>query len=235
MYRTHFSLFQRMCGSNTKKPFFFCFNVLSFTIFCCFFFKSYDCFPHNLKSKALDFLHPLPPGDRQSVQKVAHTACGEVYEMGFPPTKPMNVLEFGQIAKLIKPEDLTLDVEESAWRNLQKRSERGDKTISKRPVYAINLTESLFEKGEPWNMNEFTSKHSIINGLEENGKRVPGVNSAYVNFGMLFTWFCLHTEDSDLASLNIVYSGAPKYWYCIPASEAEKLESLLKSLLKKPA
>lgn len=47
---------------------------------------------------------------------------------------------------------------------------------------------------------------------------------------MLFTFFGLHIEDGGLHSINFLHRGAWKMWYCIPKSEKDKLEALVKKL-----
>lgn len=49
---------------------------------------------------------------------------------------------------------------------------------------------------------------------------------------MLFTWFCLHCEDSDLASVNYLHCGAPKNWICVPKSERTKFERALMDVIE---
>lgn len=78
-------------------------------------------------------------------------------------------------------------------------------------------------------MNKFTSKHSILN-VNSIADRIPGVQTSFVNFGMMGTWFCAHREDSDVSSMNILLSGHPKVWYILPYSEANKFESLFTRL-----
>lgn len=96
------------------------------------------------------------------------------------------------------------------------------------PVYGVDSEVSLFNDEEPWNMNNFTAKHSIINATKI---KIPGIHTTFVNVGMAATFFAIHCEDSDLASMNILHFGAAKTWYCVPESEGPKLEKLLKDLL----
>lgn len=78
-----------------------------------------------------------------------------------------------------------------------------------------------------WNINNFDQNHSIIN---VNSDRIPGVQTSFVNVGMEGTFFCAHTEDSDIASLNILLHGSPKIWYILPNEESQKFEKLFNDL-----
>ncbi len=62
---------------------------------------------------------------------------------------------------------------------------------------------------EEWNIDHLPS---ILNRLSEQGVNIPGVNSAYLYFGMWKTLFAWHTEDMDLYSINYLHYGAPKAW-----------------------
>lgn len=97
------------------------------------------------------------------------------------------------------------------------------------PIYATDSEASLFGCDEPWNMNKFTVKHSILN-VNEISDRIPGVQTSFNNFGMQGTWFCAHKEDSDISSMNALLSGHPKIWYIVPFSDADKFERLFKQL-----
>lgn len=100
------------------------------------------------------------------------------------------------------------------------------------PIYATEWKADLFQCDEPWNINNLSEKHSIIN-VNAQCDRIPGVQSSFAIVGMEGTWFCAHTEDSDSASLNILKQGAPKIWYSIPHSDASKFEKLFYNLLGK--
>ena len=46
---------------------------------------------------------------------------------------------------------------------------------------------------------------------------------------MALTAFAWHTEDHHLFSVNYMHFGAPKVWYGIPGSAAEKAEAAMRS------
>lgn len=59
---------------------------------------------------------------------------------------------------------------------------------------------------------------------------VRGVTTPYCYVGSWKALFCWHKEDLDLAAINYLHEGAPKYWYTIPASQSHILEAHAKSL-----
>lgn len=41
--------------------------------------------------------------------------------------------------------------------------------------------------------------------------------------------FAAHVEDFNLASINYMHYGSPKFWYCMGPKEGRKLETYVKS------
>lgn len=85
------------------------------------------------------------------------------------------------------------------------------------------------QSNEPWNINNFNEKHSIIN-VNSRSDRIPGVQTSFVNVGMEGTFFRAHTEDSNIASVNVLLEGASKVWYILPYKEAHKFRKLFGEL-----
>lgn len=192
--------------------------------------------PADVKQKEVRLSYPIVNPMRQSVEYVASLDDIPLYEMTYKKLKKKEVSEaweFRRLAEEYKKRNFMQkkDTEDSAWENLAKRSKTGGKNIQDQPVYAMDSEESLFESCS-WNMNEFSVDHSIINCLVPDDElKMPGIHTTFVNIGMLHTWFCLHCEDSDIASVNFLHSGAPKHWYCVPAREGPKLEKMLMKLI----
>ena len=45
---------------------------------------------------------------------------------------------------------------------------------------------------------------------DDDGLKIPGINTPYLYFGMWRTTFAWHTEDRELHSINYLYKGADK-------------------------
>ena len=79
------------------------------------------------------------------------------------------------------------------------------------PLYGADLQGTLTDPGvREWNLNHL---HTILDQVVDTyGVSIPGVNTAYLYFGMWKTTFAWHTEDMDLYSINYLHFGAPKSW-----------------------
>lgn len=66
---------------------------------------------------------------------------------------------------------------------------------------------------------------NLENKLNELPVKIPGVNSAYLYFGMWKSSFAWHLEDVDLYSINYIHFGAPKQWYSISQHDRDKFYS----------
>ena len=92
------------------------------------------------------------------------------------------------------------------------------------PLYAADSKGTLFEEDvEHWNLNHLDSLLSLIQ------EPVPGMNVAYLYFGMWKAMFAMHTEDLDLYSINFLHFGKDKLWYAVPPAHADRLETLANS------
>ncbi|CAG8501810.1 10190_t:CDS:10 [Diversispora eburnea] len=87
------------------------------------------------------------------------------------------------------------------------------------PYYGADMAGTLFtEKTTSWNVN---SLDNLLNTIDP----IPGVNDAYLYFGMWKACFPWHVEDKDLYSINYIHFGAPKHWYAISPKKADQFES----------
>eukprot|EP00117_Sycon_ciliatum_P028140 scpid70035/ scgid5429/ Lysine-specific demethylase 4A; JmjC domain-containing histone demethylation protein 3A; Jumonji domain-containing protein 2A len=108
------------------------------------------------------------------------------------------------------------ELERKYWKNL----------MFNKPIYGADVPGSLTDPSvKIWNINCLPS---ILDELERSGVSIPGVNTAYLYFGMWKTSFAWHTEDMDLYSINYLHHGAPKAWYSIPPEHGKRLEEVAK-------
>lgn len=91
------------------------------------------------------------------------------------------------------------------------------------PLYGADMPGSLFDdRTTSWNVAK------LENILDCLGKKIPGVNTAYLYMGMWKATFAWHLEDVDLYSINYIHFGAPKQWYSISQEDASKFEAVMK-------
>lgn len=92
------------------------------------------------------------------------------------------------------------------------------------PAYSIDNEATLFdEQTTEWNLSKIQKNDSIIHEAVDEVD-IPGVLTPFVYIGTVNSSFEWHVEDDLLASINIVHSGSPKYWYVVPPCEVQKLE-----------
>ncbi|KAK9446608.1 JmjC domain, hydroxylase-domain-containing protein, partial [Limtongia smithiae] len=107
------------------------------------------------------------------------------------------------------------ELERVYWRTLTYNS----------PLYGADMLGSLFtDETKLWNVAR------LDNILNDIGKDVPGVNMAYLYFGMWKSTFSWHVEDMDLYSINYIHFGAPKQWYSVAQDDEQKFFDLMRSL-----
>jgi len=117
-------------------------------------------------------------------------------------------------------------VEDEFWRIVETNPE--DVVVD----YANDLNSSTYGSGfehdpdHSWNFNKFHEHPLSL--LKELHLTIPGLTHPWLYLGSMFTAFCWHTEDHFLYSVNYMHDGAPKTWYGIPSSSADKFESALK-------
>lgn len=182
----------------------------------------------EIKTKTLGVFYPIPSAHRQYVEKI-ESKDDHIFQISYTDVYPKNIHDFILDSKSIEIPKGSASIEDGAWKDLLTRSQNKGRAPNKQPVYAINIRDTLFHEDEQWNFNNFGYQHSIIHDHQQNS--MNGIQNSYINVGMLYTWFCMHCEDSDLASVNYLHIGEPKYWICVPRREAPKLTKLVNDLL----
>lgn len=84
----------------------------------------------------------------------------------------------------------------------------------------IDLSISDDRKLLPWtidNMNQFLKKGKFTG---------DGITTPFIYAGVFGSTFPLHTEDIDLHSINILRSGAPKFWYTTRIADGRTIEEI---------
>ena len=126
---------------------------------------------------------------------------------------------------LPRPVDIDDEIDvETAFFDTMAR-EQGNQTV----IYGNDVEGTLLEndsgvKDNPWApMRISLHADSPIRAL---GDDCPGITRPYMYFGMFFTFFCWHTEDNDLYSINYMIGGKPKTWYAVPDHAAEGFEQV---------
>lgn len=135
--------------------------------------------------------------------------------------KKISVRNFKKLAedKYTTPEHSSYDdLERIFWKNV----------FIQPSIYGADVSGSLFDDDvEQFNL---TKLNTILDNIgDDYGVTIPGVNTAYLYFGMWKTAFSWHTEDMDLYSINYLHHGAPKSWYCIPPEHGKRFERLAAS------
>eukprot|EP01048_Picozoa_sp_COSAG05_P016683 COSAG05_NODE_2181_length_3431_cov_16.118697_5_plen_244_part_00 len=133
------------------------------------------------------------------------------------------------LSTLPYPVDLEDDTAvETAFFDTMKRAAGGQHVIYGNDVEGTLLEHDEGVKNNLWApMRISLHPDSPIRAL---GDDCAGITRPYMYFGMLFTFFCWHTEDNDLYSINYMHSGKPKTWYAVPDYAAEDFESVLKKV-----
>jgi hypothetical protein len=121
--------------------------------------------------------------------------------------------EGGQDAR---PEDWSMAtcraIEEEYWRGLN---------YGKPPMYGADLAGTLFTpETKHWNVGQLDN---ILTRLRLK-RKLPGVTTPYLYFGMWRATFAWHVEDMDLYSINYIHFGAPKQWYSIRQADKQRFE-----------
>ena len=96
------------------------------------------------------------------------------------------------------------------------------------PLYGADSSEagSLFAPSlTEWNLGALPGgvHHDLTQELD---MTIPGLNQSMLYFGSWRSFFAMHTEDCELQGASYLHFGAPKRWYIVPPSHADRVRSL---------
>lgn len=107
------------------------------------------------------------------------------------------------------------EIESEYWRSLN---------FGKPPMYGADLKGTLFDdRTKDWNVGKLDN---VLTRLRLK-RKLPGVNTPYLYWGMWRATFAWHVEDMDLYSINYIHFGAPKQWYAIRQADRQRFESAM--------
>ncbi|KAK0531710.1 hypothetical protein OC842_003527 [Tilletia horrida] len=113
--------------------------------------------------------------------------------------------------------DVCKEIEGEYWRNL---------SMGKPAMYGADLPGTLFEPDmDCWNVGKLDN---LLTRMRFR-RKLRGVTTPYLYFGMWRATFAWHLEDMDLYSINYIHFGAPKQWYAIPQTERKRFETAMAS------
>lgn len=161
-------------------------------------------------------------------RKRSHVSSGRdyAYEVAFVDRNHdtfgnyYNQLKKKEIEDKLSPKEIK-KIENSTWKAVKN---------NKINNYSSDQNTSLFaDSCEFGNLNKFTIAESFLHTKAIN--HIEGIHIPYSYVGDIHTVFPLHIEDFDLYALNFLHLGY-KFWYIIPGSQREKLETLVNRLAK---
>ena len=111
--------------------------------------------------------------------------------------------------------EICREIESEYWRSLN---------FGKPPMYGADLKGTLFDdRTQHWNVGKLDN---VLTRLRLR-RKLPGVNTPYLYWGMWRATFAWHVEDMDLYSINYIHFGAPKQWYAIRQADRQRFESAM--------
>nr|CDI55926.1 related to RPH1-Transcriptional repressor of PHR1 [Melanopsichium pennsylvanicum 4] len=111
--------------------------------------------------------------------------------------------------------EICREIESEYWRSLN---------FGKPPMYGADLKGTLFDdRTKHWNVGKLDN---VLTRLRLK-RKLPGVNTPYLYWGMWRATFAWHVEDMDLYSINYIHFGAPKQWYAIRQADRQRFESAM--------
>ncbi|XP_033101564.1 protein Jumonji-like [Anneissia japonica] len=116
-----------------------------------------------------------------------------------------------------KREPTPTEVEKEYWRAIHE----GSQHISvKKAVLATTMSGR-----HSWNLTNISTNQ--LNLLHCLGNKHP-INIPVMKINMLFSTETWHCSQHALATIDYLHTGAPKIWYCVPASHFEQANAVLK-------
>uniref|UniRef100_A0A5S6QGK0 [histone H3]-trimethyl-L-lysine(9) demethylase n=1 Tax=Trichuris muris TaxID=70415 RepID=A0A5S6QGK0_TRIMR len=101
-------------------------------------------------------------------------------------------------------------------------------------VYGADTPGSLFDSDvRSWNINRLGTILDLVKTTDR--KKIEGVTTPYLYFGMWKATFAWHTEDMDLHSINYLHFGQPKFWYVVSPEYGARFEHLVATMFPQTA
>ncbi|KFD47621.1 hypothetical protein M514_11484 [Trichuris suis] len=96
-------------------------------------------------------------------------------------------------------------------------------------IYGADTPGSLFDSNvHCWNINRLGTILDLVKTTDR--KKIEGVTTPYLYFGMWRATFAWHTEDMDLHSINYLHFGHPKFWYVVSPEHGARFEHLVATM-----
>lgn len=104
-------------------------------------------------------------------------------------------------------------------------------------LYGADSSEagSLFPPSlSVWNLSRLPGgvDDDLLQALPE---PIPGLNRSMLYCGAWRSLFAMHTEDCELQGASFLHAGAPKQWYVIPPTHADRVRKLARDLYPQEA
>ncbi|KNC73449.1 hypothetical protein SARC_13989, partial [Sphaeroforma arctica JP610] len=78
-----------------------------------------------------------------------------------------------------------------------------------------------------WNLNNMPMLYNSLFGVFD--QAITGMTVPWMYIGMIFSTFAWHVEDHYTYSINYNHFGAPKTWYGVPGSMADRFDEVFKN------
>jgi predicted small secreted protein len=136
--------------------------------------------------------------------------CTNVYNQGVDPsrTERRSVKEYQKDQESLP---FTVETERKVWNKYPKCDS----------IYGVHKS--------PEDMKfDFLKFFTMISLLNQIKPYMAGLHTAYLYFGLLYTYFGQHCEDSVFSSISYLHYGADKIWYSIYREDEEKFYEFIR-------